>query len=338
MPSTTPLLSVSSLETRFFTKSGTVNAVNGVSFDLAPGERMAIVGESGSGKSVTAMSLLRLVAHPGRIVNGSITLKGRDVLEMAQQDLNRLRGRDVAMVFQDPMTSLNPVLRVADQMVAPMKRHLGISSTEAMVRAVELLAQVGIPDPRAWLQNYPHELSGGMRQRVLIAMALSCRPDLIIADEPTTALDVTIQAQIVALLRRLAEETGTAVLFVTHDLGLVARFAQKVAVMYGGRFIEYGPVQSIFADPQHPYTQGLLQSIPPLTGPRQERLVQIGGAPPDMKALGEGCAFGPRCPMAESRCGQERPSLSQRGGGHTAACWVTEPSSTRSQSYAAIAG
>jgi peptide/nickel transport system ATP-binding protein len=205
-----------------------------------------------------------------------------------------------------------------------MRRHLGLSHLEAYDRAVQLLEQVGIPEPMARLQSYPHELSGGMRQRVLIAMALSCKPDLLIADEPTTALDVTIQAQIVELLRTLAEDTGVAVLFVTHDLGLVARFAQKVAVMYGGRFVEYGPVRQIFTNPQHPYTRGLLRSIPPLTGPKRSRLSQIEGAPPDMKALGAGCPFVPRCPDAEARCSVELPALSHRGPDHSAACWVTE--------------
>jgi peptide/nickel transport system ATP-binding protein len=283
------------------------------------------VGESGSGKSVMAMSLLRLVGHPGRIVGGSVVLGRHKMLELSQDELNRVRGKDVAMVFQDPMSSLNPVMRISDQMIPPMMRHLGLNMGDAFKRALELLRLVGIPDEASRINSYPHELSGGMRQRVLIALALSCKPELLIADEPTTALDVTIQAQIVALMRRLAEDTGTAVLFVTHDLGLVARFAQKVAVMYGGRFVEYGPVRDIFTNPQHPYTRGLLKSIPPLTGARRERLAQIEGAPPDMKALGDGCPFAPRCPEAVSRCVLERPPLTERGRFHTAACWVSEP-------------
>src|SRR3954466_9883746 len=241
------LLSVRDLETRFFTNTGTVHAVNGVSFDLERGERMAIVGESGSGKSVMAMSLMRLVAHPGRVVNGEVMLNGRDVLELGSKDLQQLRGGEMAMVFQDPMTSLNPVMRIEDQIVPPMIRHLKITRAEAVERALEMLRLVGIPDEASRLRAYPHELSGGMRQRVLIAIVLSCKPDLILADEPTTALDVTIQAQIVSLLKKLAEDTGAAVLFVTHDLGLVARFAQKVAVMYAGRFVEYGPIHDVFA-------------------------------------------------------------------------------------------
>jgi peptide/nickel transport system ATP-binding protein len=317
------LLSVSGLETRFYTRSGTVDAVNGVSFDLERGERMAVVGESGSGKSVMAMSLVRLVSHPGRIAGGSVALDGREVMDMSQAELMQVRGRRVALIFQDPMTSLNPVLRIGEQMLPPMRRHLGLGASEAFARGVELLTQVGIPDAASRLSSYPHELSGGMRQRVLIAMALSCKPDLLIADEPTTALDVTIQAQIVALLRDLSERTGTAVLFVTHDLGLVARFAQKVAVMYAGRFVEYGSARQVFAAPQHPYSRGLLRSVPPISGPKLARLAQIEGAPPDMKALPPGCPFRARCPDAENRCAIELPELTARGDGHLAACWAT---------------
>jgi peptide/nickel transport system ATP-binding protein len=322
---TDTLLRVRDLETRFFTRSGVVHAVNGVSFDLAHGERMAIVGESGSGKSVMSMSLIGLVSHPGRVVGGEVELNGRSLLDLSPSALNSIRGKEVAMVFQDPMTSLNPVIRVEEQIVPPMMRHLGISHAEARGRALQLLRQVGIPDEESRLRSYPHELSGGMRQRVLIAIALSCKPDLILADEPTTALDVTIQAQIVALLKQLADETGTAVLFVTHDLGLVARFAQKVAVMYAGRFVEYGPIREVFANPQHPYTKGLLSSIPSLTGARNERLTQIEGFPPDMREPAPGCAYAPRCPVATAACATERPPLTSRGPDHTAACWVTEP-------------
>lgn len=321
---TDTVLKVTDLETSFFTKSGVVKAVNGVSFDLKQGERMAIVGESGSGKSVMAMSLLRLVSYPGRIVGGDIELNGRSVLDLNSKELGKVRGREAAMVFQDPMTSLNPVMRIEDQMVPSMMRHLLLTQHQAHHRAVELMTQVGIPDAANRLRTYPHELSGGMRQRVLIAIALSCKPDLILADEPTTALDVTIQAQIVTLLRQLATQSGAAVLFVTHDLGLVARFAEKVAVMYAGRFVEYGPVRDIFANPQHPYTRGLLGSIPPMSGPKLERLSQIDGAPPNLKALGTGCAFAPRCPVAQPRCSSERPDLTVRAPAHSAACWVTE--------------
>jgi peptide/nickel transport system ATP-binding protein len=318
------VLRVRDLETKFFTKSGVVNAVNGVSFDLKRGERMAVVGESGSGKSVMTMSLMGLVAYPGRIVRGEVELNGRSIASMTKKELGQVRGKEVAMVFQDPMSSLNPVLRVEDQIVPPMVRHLGLTPNEARQRALELLRQVGIPDEASRLKAYPHELSGGMRQRVLIAIALSCKPDLILADEPTTALDVTIQAQIVSLLKRLAEDSGAAVLFVTHDLGLVARFAQRVAVMYAGRIVEYGNVREIYNNPQHPYTKALLQSVPALNGPRLSRLPQIEGAPPDLKGLSAGCSFAPRCPLANSRCSLESPSLTPREKEHSAACWATD--------------
>ena len=335
---TGPLLSVRDLETRFFTKTGTVAAVNGVRFDLARGERMAIVGESGSGKSVMSMSLIGLVSHPGRVTNGEVMLNGRSLIDMTANELNRIRGKEVAMVFQDPMTSLNPVIRVEDQMVAPMMRHLGLSNHDARERAILLLKQVGIPDPEKRLRSYPHELSGGMRQRVLIAIALSCKPDLILADEPTTALDVTIQAQIVALLKDLAEQTGAAVLFVTHDLGLVARFAQKVAVMYAGKFVEYGPIREVFANPQHPYTRGLLSSIPSIDGEKVERLTQIEGSPPDMRNLPPGCPFMPRCPEATSLCATALPPLTERGRDHTAACFMTDPTNAKRGERVDIAG
>jgi peptide/nickel transport system ATP-binding protein len=318
------LLSVKDLETRFFTrKRGVVRAVNGVTFNLHRGERLAIVGESGSGKSVMTMSLLRLVAHPGRVVNGSVTLGDDDILSLSERAMNRVRGRRIAMVFQDPMTSLNGVLRVGDQLMAPMTRHLGLSKAQARDRAIELLRQVGIPAPELRIDAYAHELSGGMRQRVLIALALSCEPEVILADEPTTALDVTIQAQIITLLKKLAEETGVAVVLVTHDLGLVARFAQTVAVMYAGRIVEMGPVREIYGNPQHPYTRGLLESIPTTVGPKVERLAQIPGAPPDMSRLPDGCAFAQRCPVASRKCTEEAPPLLWRGPSHKAACWVT---------------
>jgi len=329
-----PLLSVRGLETRFFTRNGVAHAVNGVSFDLARGERMAVVGESGSGKSVMSMSLIGLVSHPGRVVGGEVYLNGRNLLEVSSAELNGVRGKEVAMVFQDPMTSLNPVIRVGEQIIPPMVRHLGLSHEEARERALDLLRQVGIPDEVSRLRAYPHELSGGMRQRVLIAIALSCRPDLILADEPTTALDVTIQAQIVALLKQLSDETGTAVLFVTHDLGLVARFAQKVAVMYAGQFVEYGPIREVFADPQHPYTRGLLSSIPSLSGERDRRLTQIEGVPPDLRDLGPGCPYAPRCPLATPACAAERPLLTPRGPDHLAACWATEHSESGGEPHA----
>jgi len=319
-----PLLSVRGLSVEFGTKRGTVKAVDGVSFDLAPGERLAIVGESGSGKSVMSMSLLQLVTYPGRIVSGSAVLEGNDLLALKGGPLRAIRGSKVTMIFQDPMTSLNPVLRVVDQITAPLKRHLGLSQHAAEEKALEALRRVGIPDPERNIRAYPHELSGGMRQRVLIAMAVACEPRLLIADEPTTALDVTIQAQIIELLKEQAAALNSAVIFVTHDMGVVARFAHRVGVMYGGRLVEIGPVEEIFANPQHPYTRGLLASIPTVGGDMPERLAQIDGTPPDLARLPEGCSFAPRCELVEGRCRQVRPDLTRRGPSHEAACLVTE--------------
>jgi peptide/nickel transport system ATP-binding protein len=283
-----------------------------------------VVGESGCGKSTLALSLMRLLPTSGRIAAGSVALDGQDVVTMGERALRDLRGGKVSMVFQDPMTALNPVIRIRDQMVRPIKVHLGLDDKAATTRAIDLLRKVGIPAAETRINAYPHELSGGMRQRVLIAMALSCDPDLIIADEPTTALDVTIQAQIVALLKRLSEETGTAILFVTHDFGLVARFAHTIAVMYGGRIVEYGPARDVFARQYHPYTGALLRSIPSITGPKPERLIQIEGSPPDLRALPGGCPFMQRCPLAFDRCAIERPALIEREPGHAAACWITD--------------
>lgn len=321
-----PLLRVEDLAVEFHTRRGVFKAVDGVSFDLAEGERMAIVGESGSGKSVMSMSLMQLVAYPGRIVRGSAMLDGVDLLKLHGKALRDTRGSRVTMVFQDPMTSLNPVMRIADQIVAPLRRHLGMAPGAARERAIELLRLTGIPDAERNIQAYPHELSGGMRQRVLIAMAVACHPRLLIADEPTTALDVTIQAQIVSLLKSLSEEFGTSVIFVTHDLGLVARFAHRVAVMYAGRIVETGPVEQIFERPQHPYTRGLLHSLPAIAGERPERLEQIDGQPPNLAELPPGCAYAERCPAVVAKCAAERPALVHRGEGHRAACWATTTS------------
>ena len=319
-----PLLAVRDLTVEFHTRRGVVQAVSDVSFDLQPGERLAIVGESGSGKSVMTMSLLQLISYPGRIARGTAALDGRDLLALKGKALRDVRGGTVTMVFQDPMTSLNPVMRISEQITAPMRRHLGIGAGAAHSRAVEMLQQTGIPDAEKTIELYPHELSGGMRQRVLIAMALGCEPRLLIADEPTTALDVTIQAQIVALLKTISERNHSAVIFVTHDMGLVARFAHRVAVMYGGRIVEQGTVNEIFANPQHPYTKGLLASIPAIGGEKPERLWQIDGTPPDLVGMGLGCAFAPRCQAANSLCGHIRPLLERRGAAHEAACWVSD--------------
>jgi len=324
MSATQAVLSVEDLHTSFRTDGGTVRAVNGVSLELRSGERLAVVGESGSGKSAMALSLTRLISYPGRIDSGRVIFGGKDLLSMSESAMNRIRGGEIGCVFQDPMTSLDPVMRIADQMVKPIQRHLGISAHAAKRRAVEVLDSVGIPDPQERIARYPFELSGGMRQRVLIAMALSCNPRLIIADEPTTALDVTIQAQIVELLKEITARTGSSMLFITHDMGLVARFAQRVAVMYAGKIVETGTAEQIFSSPKHPYTQSLLRTIPSLNGPRPERLAQISGFPPDMSKAITGCSFRERCPIAQARCAQESPELTRRGEGHYAACWAQD--------------
>ncbi|MGG1601216.1 ABC transporter ATP-binding protein [Paenibacillus naphthalenovorans] len=316
-----PVLQVHDLHTHFFTESGTVKAVNGVSFDLQRGERLAIVGESGSGKSAMAMSLIQLIAHPGKVVSGSVKLEGQELIGMSDGGLNKLRGSSIGTVFQDPMASLDPVMRIEDQMVIPIRKHLKLGAKEARAHAIQLLSSVGIPDAEKRITSYPFEMSGGMRQRVMIAMAISCNPKLIIADEPTTALDVTIQAQIVELMKSITEKTGSAMVFITHDLGLVARFAQKVAVMYAGKIVEYGTVHEIFGQPKHPYTQSLLMTIPSVSGEKRERLLQIQGFPPDMKYPVLGCAYKERCPVASDRCYHNTPELTVRGGQQLTACW-----------------
>ena len=319
-----PLLDVRALRTEFGTDSGTVTAVDGVSFAVHAGERVAIVGESGSGKSAMAMSILRLLAYPGRVTGGAVLLNGRDLSALSERQLSAVRGRLVGTVFQDPMSSLDPVMRISKQMIPPIMRALGLSRETARAEAILWLDKVGIPDAEKRLDAFPFEMSGGMRQRVMIAMALSCRPRLLIADEPTTALDVTIQAQIVEVMKKLTAETGTAMMFITHDLGLVARFADKVAVMYAGRIVEFGPVREIFRTPSHPYTQSLLSTIPSAKALRHQRLAQIPGMPPDMKTPPQGCAFRERCAAAIPRCAQQPPELSPRGAGHVAACWQPE--------------
>jgi oligopeptide transport system ATP-binding protein len=320
--STSPLLEVSGLSVQFASQGQTVRAVDDVSFTLGRGETLGIVGESGSGKSVTALALMRLVpTPPGRIAAGVIRFDGRDVLAMDPAALRRLRGREIAMIFQDPMTSLNPVLTVGRQLTEVLEEHLGIAPDAARSRAAELLAMVGIPAPEQRLSDYPHRLSGGMRQRVMIAMAMACQPRLLIADEPTTALDVTIQAQILELIRSLQREHGMAVIMITHDLGVVAGMADRVAVMYGGRIVEQGPTEEVFADPRMPYTMGLLASIPRLDDAGTRRLSAIRGSPP--VPLGEGafCRFAPRCDLVTETCRTLRPELRRIAGGtREAAC------------------
>jgi peptide/nickel transport system ATP-binding protein len=320
-PVNTTLLQVNGLRTEFQTASGTVTAVDGISFAIERGERVAVVGESGSGKSAMAMSVLRLLSHPGKVVGGEVWLNGRDIAKLSERQLNSVRGRMVGTIFQDPMSSLDPVMRISKQMIEPIMRNLGIGREAARKEAITWLGKVGIPEPERRIEAFPFEMSGGMRQRVMIAMALSCHPQLVIADEPTTALDVTIQAQIVEVLKNLTAEAGAAMMFITHDLGLVARFADKVAVMYAGKIVEFGRVEDIFAAPSHPYTQSLLGTIPGADVLKNERLPQIPGMPPDMRKPIVGCAFKERCAAAHDRCFIEAPVLGERGIDHVAACW-----------------
>lgn len=316
------LLQVRNLTTQFFTSSGTVRAVDNVTFDVDEGETVAVVGESGCGKSVSALSILRLVPWPpGKIVGGSINFMGQNLLEMGDEDIRRVRGREISMVFQEPMTSLNPVLSIGLQLTETMQHHLGLSPAQALKRAAELLEMVGISEPKRRLAQFPHHLSGGMRQRVMIAVALSCEPKLIIADEPTTALDVTIQAQILELMKDLTKRLGVALVVITHNLGVVARYADRVNVMYAGKIIEMGSAQQIYHQPHHPYTLGLLASVPRMDQPRGTRLIPIDGQPPDLTRLDGGCAFRPRCRFAVDRCAQEFPPLENIDSGHVSACW-----------------
>ena len=320
------LLEVENLKTHFFTRDGVVRAVDGVSFGIGQGETLAVVGESGCGKSVTSLSILRLVASPpGRIVSGKLLFQGEDLLEKTDKQMRDLRGNEISMIFQEPMTSLNPVLTIGRQVAETLQLHQGLDRGAAMTRAGELLRSVHIPEAERRLRQYPHELSGGMRQRVMIAMALACSPKLLIADEPTTALDVTIQAQILDLMRELKAKTGAAILLITHDLGVVAEMAERVVVMYAGRKVEEAPVEALFARPRHPYTRGLLGSIPQLEDAQEEgrrkRLAEIPGVVPSLKEEIRGCTFAPRCPYAQARCREEFPPLELKAEGHWAACW-----------------
>jgi oligopeptide/dipeptide ABC transporter ATP-binding protein len=319
---TEPILQVKHLSTSFFTDDGEVKAVRDVNIDLYPGETLGIVGESGCGKSVTAMSILGLVQRPGRIVGGEILFKGEDLIRMDPEDLREIRGRDIAMIFQDPLSSLNPVLRVGFQIDEAMKAHNKIEKMQVEGRTIDLLKLVRVPDAPHRVRDYPHQFSGGMRQRAMIAMGLSNRPDILIADEPTTALDVTVQAQILELLRDLNKETGASIILITHNLGVVAGLCRRVVVMYAGEVVEEGPVEQIFESPQHPYTWSLLRSIPRINADRRERLRSIEGLPPDLIAPPPGCEFSPRCPFRIERCFSEDPDLMPVGEGQRAACWV----------------
>jgi oligopeptide transport system ATP-binding protein len=317
------LLEVTDLSTHFFTHAGVVKAVNGVSFTLDRGETLGIVGESGSGKTVTAFSIIRLVPDPpGRVVAGSITLKGRDLLALSPDEIRHVRGNDIAMIFQDPMTSLNPVFKVGDQIAEVIRLHQGKGKKEAWSMAEALLEKVGIPDAKRRVDEYPFEYSGGMRQRAMIAMAISCNPDILIADEPTTALDVTIQAQIMDVIREMQVQYESGVILITHDLGVVAQMADKVMVMYGGRTVEYGPVDEVFYNPHQPYTWGLLASLPRLDATERQRLTPIKGQPPNLLLLPPGCPFVGRCPYERSVCRDEFPAPEMVGPDHSVFCWI----------------
>jgi oligopeptide/dipeptide ABC transporter ATP-binding protein len=325
---TPALLEVEDLKTYFYTRDGVVRAVDGVSYRVHPGETLAVVGESGCGKSVTALSILRLIASPpGRIVSGRLMFEGRNLLELSDAGMRAIRGNEISMIFQEPMTSLNPVLTIGRQIAETLVLHQDMSRDQAMQRAVEMLRRVKIPEPERRVKQYPHELSGGMRQRVMIAMALSCNPKLLIADEPTTALDVTIQAQILDLMRELKDHIGAAIVLITHDLGVVAEMAQRVVVMYAGRKVEEAGVDDLFAQPRHPYTRGLMDSIPHLDesdAGQRKRLAEIPGMVPSLKEEVPGCLFAPRCALATERCRQKYPPLEQKASGHWAACWESE--------------
>jgi oligopeptide transport system ATP-binding protein len=316
------LLNIKNLTTRFYTEEGVVKAVSDVSYTLNEGEILGVVGESGCGKSVHALSMMRLIPiPPGKIEEGQVLLYGQNLLELSEEEMRSVRGSQIAMIFQDPMTSLNPVLTVGDQITEALKLHLNMSDDEANGRAAELLTIVGIPEAAKRLQDYPHQFSGGMRQRAMIAMALSCSPSILIADEPTTALDVTIQAQIIDLIKRLQDQLGMAVIWITHDLGVVAGLVQRVNVMYAGRIIETGAVKKIYSNPHHPYTVGLLGSLPKLDSRREERLYSIQGEPPDLVGDIEGCAFAERCAYAVERCFHEVPLLEEVDMNHNVSCW-----------------
>jgi oligopeptide transport system ATP-binding protein len=318
-----PLLEVKGLTTQFATQDGVVKAVDGVSFYVNEGETLGIVGESGCGKSVSVLSVMRLIPQPpGRIVAGEVLFEGKDLLKASDDEIRQVRGNKIAMIFQDPMTSLNPVLTIGRQIREALELHLGMNKSQSRARAAELLKMVGIPEAEARLDDYPHQFSGGMRQRAMIAMALACGPTLLIADEPTTALDVTIQAQIVELVKGLRDEMRMAILWITHDLGVIAGLANRMQVMYAGHVVEEAPVKELYRNPRHPYTLGLLGSLPRLDEARREKLKSIDGLPPDLIDLPPGCPFEPRCVYTVEKCREERPELREVGIGHRIACWV----------------
>jgi oligopeptide transport system ATP-binding protein len=317
------LLEVKDLRTYFYTDDGVVKAVDGVSYDLQEGETLALVGESGCGKSVSAMSLMRLIPWPpGKTISGEVIFDGEDVLKVSEEQMRTIRGNRMTMIFQEPMTCLNPVLSIGTQMSETLELHMKMDKNEAKQRSIEMLRLVGIPDAERRLSDYPHQFSGGMRQRVMIAQAMACNPRLLLADEPTTALDVTIQAQVLELVKRLCDEFGTSVILITHNLGIVARHADRVNVMYAGKIIERAAAADIYREPRHPYTLGLLKSVPRLDQSRREKLEPIEGLPPDLINLPSGCSFWPRCKFAIDRCHEETPPLMEVEKNHWAACWV----------------
>jgi oligopeptide transport system ATP-binding protein len=316
------ILEMKNVKTSFFTHLGEVQAVRGVSFDVHKGETIGIVGESGSGKSVTAKSIMRLIDHPGKIKEGEIIFKGESVLGYSKDKLTSVRGNEIAMIFQDPMTSLNPVFKVGEQIMEVLRKHRKLNKADARKEAIEMLRLVGIPSPEKRVDNYPHEFSGGMRQRAMIAIALSCQPDLLIADEPTTALDVTIQAQILDLMNSLSDKLGTSIVLITHDLGVVAETCSKVVVMYGGLVMEEGSVEQIFKNPSNPYTLGLMKSIPKVESGEKSRLIPIEGSPPDLLKPPTGCPFGARCSYAMNICAEELPPYFNVEEGHRSMCWM----------------
>jgi oligopeptide/dipeptide ABC transporter ATP-binding protein len=323
-----PILEIDGLKTHFFTRDGVVKAVDGVSYDLHKGETLGVVGESGCGKSMTALSILRLIAKPGKIVEGHIRLEGKDLTEVTEEEMRTIRGNDISMIFQEPMTSLNPVLTIGRQIAETIMLHQGLSKKDAWDKAVEMLQLVRIPEAQRRVGEYPFQLSGGMRQRVMIAMALSCNPKVLLADEPTTALDVTIQAQILHLMLELKEKLGTAIILITHDLGVIAETAQRVVVMYAGKKVEEASADELFERPLHPYTLGLMKSIPRLdkaaVAEHRIRLAEIPGIVPSLKNMPAGCIFAPRCSFATEQCRREYPPLEMKKPGHIAACWHTD--------------
>jgi oligopeptide transport system ATP-binding protein len=317
------LLDVQNLSTHFLSDNGIVRAVDDISYDLQEGETLSIVGESGCGKTVSALSLLRLIPDPpGRIVNGKVLFEGRDLLKLSEEEICTIRGNEIAMIFQEPMTSLNPVLTIGYQVMEPLMLHKGMNRKTAIMECIELLKKVQIPDAGTRVNAYPHQFSGGMRQRVMISMGLACNPKLIIADEPTTALDVTIQAELLELMKNLTRDRGTALIIITHNLGIVARYADKVIVMYAGRIIEKAMTGDLYRTPRHPYTIGLMESVPRLDQDIKQRLLSIEGQPPDLACLPAGCSFHPRCSRVLGRCREETPKLREISANHEVACWI----------------